>query len=79
MTLGIAIKDRREELGLTRLEVAEKAKMKRRDVQSAECGDGKISVNMLFDIANALDVDLNKMVKGAQEMLSGDCDHFEIG
>lgn len=55
-TLGLALKARRKELGLTQVELAAKAGLRQHYVSQAE--HGRLSLALLLKLAEALELDL---------------------
>ena len=63
MTLGNKIRNRREELGLTQLELAHKAKASQPYISRLEKGELRPSMRILLNLSSALDMSLDEMLK----------------
>lgn len=66
MTLGQKIKNRREELGYTQLELAHKTQTCQSYISRLEHGDFNPSMQMIINIAVALDISIDNMLLGAE-------------
>lgn len=57
--VGIRVKERREELSLTQLELSEKLKMSRASISNMEKGRHQIPLTTLFDLSKVLGVNMS--------------------
>lgn len=63
MTLGNKIRSRREELGLTQPELADKAKASQPYISRLEKGEIRPSMQKLLDLSSALNMSIDEMLK----------------
>lgn len=63
MTLGNRIRNRREELGLTQPELADKAKTSQPYISRLEKGKIRPSMQMLLNLSSALNMSIDEMLK----------------
>lgn len=63
MTLGNKIRNRREELGLTQPELADKAKTSQPYISRLEKGELRPSMQKLIDLSSALNMSIDEMLK----------------
>lgn len=63
MTLGNKIRNRREELGLTQPELADKAKTSQPYISRLEKGELHPSMRKLLDLSSALNMSIDEMLK----------------
>jgi len=75
IALGKAIKERRNELGLRRRDLAEKSQLLSKQIRRVEVGS-EISVEDMFKIAEALDLEPVKLAQRAQEFIA---ENFQVG
>lgn len=68
------IRQRRQELGLSQVELAKKLGISLQQIGKYEGGDNRVSAARLFDIANALDVSVMWFFKDIDHRV--DADHF---
>lgn len=66
-TIGDRIREKRKQLGLTQLELAEKLNVTDRAVSKWEQGEGDPSVSLLPEIARIFDITLDYLMTGKQE------------
>lgn len=64
---GTAVRRRRHELNLSQEIFAEKAAIHRTYVSSIELGKVNIGLDVAKNLANALEISLNKLIKEAEE------------
>jgi transcriptional regulator with XRE-family HTH domain len=67
VTLGINIKKRRSDAGLTQEQLAEKAGCSTRQISDIENGKAKPSLEVIVSIANTLNVGVDRLVSGDLE------------
>jgi transcriptional regulator with XRE-family HTH domain len=56
--LGVRIRDRRRELGLTQVALATRAGLSRPSIANVEAGRQNVGLRQLLSLANALDVEV---------------------
>jgi transcriptional regulator with XRE-family HTH domain len=56
--LGVRIRDRRRELGLTQVTLATRAGLSRPSIANVEAGRQNVGLRQLLSLANALDVEV---------------------
>lgn len=62
--IGKRLRARRRQLGLTQIELAAKVCVRFQQIQKYECADNRISAARLWQLAVALDVDMNYFYSG---------------
>jgi transcriptional regulator with XRE-family HTH domain len=65
--IGAAIREARDEAGITQKELADRAGMSRASIANIEAGRQQFPLHVLYRIARALDVDATRLLPAASQ------------
>ncbi len=74
--LGLALRQRRRELGLTQSQIAERAGLRTATVSVVENGDPGVKLSTIFTLLVALDLELSVRRRTSAELTSGPAGSF---
>ena len=66
-TFGLAVRKRREKLGLSQEKLAEYADVHRTYVSSIELGKVAVGIEVCYKVARALKIRLSKLIQSAED------------
>lgn len=75
--VGFLVKQRREQLGISQVDLAKALGISFQQLQKYERGGNRISAGRLFEIADILGVEMNWFFEGAQSVLVKATDGFD--